>query len=504
MRRALLSLLLMSIAMSFLHTVAALQLSVPNGLLMKVEPWGDNSVRVRVGGKIYDNLIGAIKPPPGDTLVTTETASSVTSGNLGVSVDASTGLLTFRQLDTNAVLLRQLTPVTSRVSPLNAAYQALNVSFDSDPDEVIVGFGQRSQTQISLNNKEATPTIQLGQRKYFISIPFGYSSRGWGFLWNIPGNGIFDMKNSSLQWSADMAYQLDFWVTTSPSSATPIRGDGGVGLNPAAIMSQYADITGHAPLLPDHAARFWQSKCRYWSQQKLLEVAKGYHKRGLSTALGMLVIDFHSWVYFGDYSFNHHCWPQPEAMVNAVRSLSNGTTRILLSTYPYFDLRSNNTAAGIAKGYFAINASNGKQWPIVSNKMCAPVPGVNDKGACYLIDPFNPAARAWVWQQHQHYFDAGIESFWLDDTEPGGGTTEGENETLSICAPTSKTACNASQGGSQPYKASLTRAVPTSTAAPSGQTSGSRPSPTGSRVPAFRSLSCSHGQPGPVLCLHHA
>jgi alpha-D-xyloside xylohydrolase len=36
-----------------------------------------------------------------------------------------------------------------------------------------------------------------------------------------------------------------------------------------------------------------------------------------------------------------------------------------------------------------------------------------------MLDPFIPAARQLVWEKvRAGYFDAGIEMFWLDDTEP--------------------------------------------------------------------------------------
>ena len=137
----------------------------------------------------------------------------------------------------------------------------------------------------------------------------------------------------------------------------------------------------------------------------------------------MIVIDFHSWVYYGDYTFNKKCWPKPVEMTKNLMNMSD--TRVLLSTYPYLDTRGTHTAEAVRRGFVAVDRQTGKQVRPVANSMCAKESPSSKSGSCYLFDPFLPEARDWMWSLHQHYYDSGIESFWLDDTEPGGGKTEG-------------------------------------------------------------------------------
>ena len=66
---------------------------------------------------------------------------------------------------------------------------------------------------------------------------------------------------------SEAARQLDYLVVAGPDYA--------------AIMSRYADITGHAPVLPEWASGFWQCKLRYGTQEELLEVAREYQRREL-------------------------------------------------------------------------------------------------------------------------------------------------------------------------------------------------------------------------------
>ena len=76
--------------------------------------------------------------------------------------------------------------------------------------------------------------VDLVQRNAEVSIPFILSNRGYGLLWNNPAVGRVELAHGHA-WVADSARQIDYWVT--PGS-------------PAQIAGRYADVTGHAPMLP--------------------------------------------------------------------------------------------------------------------------------------------------------------------------------------------------------------------------------------------------------------
>ena len=71
--------------------------------------------------------------------------------------------------------------------------------------------------------------------------------------------------------------------------------------------------------MPPWAAGFWQCKLRYRSQEELLSVARGYKKRGLP--LSVIVIDFFHWPMLGEFCFDEKYWPDPQAMVDELRSM---------------------------------------------------------------------------------------------------------------------------------------------------------------------------------------
>lgn len=77
------------------------------------------------------------------------------------------------------------------------------------------------------------------------TIPFVYSSGGYGFVLNMPGYGHVTVGAKGVggaTWHLDAALGLDFWVTQG---------------TPSGVYQQYADATGHAPMLPEDAMVFW-------------------------------------------------------------------------------------------------------------------------------------------------------------------------------------------------------------------------------------------------------
>ena len=128
-------------------------------------------------------------------------------------------------------------------------------------------------------------TINLHQRKFFVVIPFAYSTAGYGFLFNMPGYGSVSVGAKGTgghKWISEADTGLDFWVSALPAS-TPATAA-------APVYSQYADATGHAPMLREDAMIFWQSRNRYMTSKIALEVATHYQQ--LKLPVGVMVIDY--------------------------------------------------------------------------------------------------------------------------------------------------------------------------------------------------------------------
>ena len=101
--------------------------------------------------------------------------------------------------------------------------------------------------------------MELLQRKFHVTIPFAYSTGGYGFVFNMFGYGHVEVGPAGvggMRWQADAALDLDIWVTSSPSGdvetpppGSPPRGSPAAGSDAGAIYSQYAGYPNIKPFL---------------------------------------------------------------------------------------------------------------------------------------------------------------------------------------------------------------------------------------------------------------
>ncbi len=154
-------------------------------------------------------------------------------------------------------------------------------------------------------------------------------SRSWSpaavtdLLWHNPGMGRVELGRTQTRWVADASRLIDYVVTTGESYA--------------GIMERYADLTGHAPVLPKLAAGFWQCKLRYKTQEELLAVAREHKRRGLP--MSVIVIDYLNWTKMGEWKFDPDCWPDPSAMVRELEKLG---IKVMVSVWPTVNPDSEN------------------------------------------------------------------------------------------------------------------------------------------------------------------
>lgn len=375
--------------------------------VIRLEPWGPDSVRVRIAHHgIRDDPHGdhgALGPTP-----PTGAALDVISAD-AERIDLRNGSLTVRAvLDPGAgnprILLGFLRdgrevlaeepehfwwPGAHGVQPLGSTHEIHQV-FASDPEEKLYGMGQHSHGR--LDHKGLV--VDLIQRNGEVSIPFVLSDRGYGLLWNNPAVGRVEFASDRTRWVGLGTEQIDYWLTVAPS--------------PATVLGRYADVVGHAPVLPDWATGFWQSKLRYRTQAELLDVARRYHDEGIP--LSVIVSDFIHWPAMGDYRFDTEEFPDAAAMVDELAAMG---TRLMVSIWPTVSPLSENAAEMRDKGYL-VSTENGVEYHQT----------FKDKGMPTALpvsfyDATDPEARAYLWDKvRRNYYDLGIRTWWLDACEP--------------------------------------------------------------------------------------
>jgi alpha-D-xyloside xylohydrolase len=373
--------------------------------VIRIQAWGADSVRVRAAQyRIPADSHGALgdAPPMGQParIEVTETGAAYCTGALRVEVSFDTQaaypepLLRFCAAD-GAELLAETRehfwmPGARVYSGNRSGAYGISQRFAAYDGERLYGLGQRTHGRLNLKGL----TLDLVQRNGEVSIPFVLSDRGYGLLWNCPALGRVELADNATRWTAGQAREIDYWLTAAPA--------------PAQILARYADVTGHAPELPDWASGFWQSKLRYRTQDELLNVAREYKRRGLP--LSVIVADFFHWSAMGDYRFDPAHWPDPAAMAAELRDLG---VELMVSVWPTMSPLSENYAEFYDQGLL-VGADQGAEFQqtIQDKGMAAPMPVA-------FYDPTNPATRQRVWELiAANYLADGIRVFWLDACEP--------------------------------------------------------------------------------------
>ncbi|MEA3346300.1 MAG: glycoside hydrolase family 31 protein [Chloroflexota bacterium] len=374
---------------------------------VQVEPWGRDSLRVRatMGAEIRDDLPGALLEPAATdaqieigeehAVLHNGAITAELSFKPGPLIAAPEGKLRFLNTATGTELLAEEPqrfegPSARCFKPLSSDLYRVEARFKAYEGERLYGLGQRQHGRLD----QKGCVIELLQRNTEVNIPFLLSSRGYGFLWNNPAVGRVELAHNGTCWVAEAARQMDYWVT--------------VGDTPAEIMEHYADATGHAPMLPEWAAGFWQCKLRYRTQEELLDVAREYKRRGLP--LSVIVVDFFHWTLQGDWKFDPECWPDPAGMVRELREMG---VRVMVSIWPTVNALSPNFE-GMQRRGLLVRTERGV--PAHTSFM-----DTKPEGPVYMhfYDPTNPEAREFIWERvREGYYKHGIKVWWLDACEP--------------------------------------------------------------------------------------
>jgi len=368
--------------------------------LLRIEPWGRNSLRVRatqLHDFISDDNSALLHPEPCNIQIEIHGESAViTNGNLRCEV-LVTGKLKFYNQKGELLLEEydrnrrdelkdefnsalEIDPRTFKPRTATGNYK-LTVRFEACEGEKIYGMGQYQQPYLDVKGC----VLELAHRNSQASIPFALSNKGYGFLWNNPGIGHVTFGKNVTEWRAESTKQMDYWITAADT--------------PSEIEEAYADATGKVPMMPEYGTGFWQCKLRYQTQDEIMEVAREYKKRGLP--ISVIVVDFFHWPFQGDWNFDKKYWPNPKQMVDELREMG---IELMVSIWPTVEEGSENYNEMVELGYL-VRSERGKR--------------LGQLNRAAIFDATNPEARAYVWSKiKKNYYDLGIKIFWLDEAEP--------------------------------------------------------------------------------------
>ena len=248
--------------------------------ILRIEPWGENSLRVRAtcAPQFSDNLLALLAPQACEPVVTAQAEQlTLRNGNITAVLNLKGQLAFYNQR--GELLLEEMWRQRSTVGigaseksqdkyisalkldgrefkPLPGGKYQLTVRFESRADERIYGMGQYQQPWLDLKGC----VLELAQRNSQASVPFMQSSLGYGLLWNNPAIGEASFAKNQTEWQAKVTQEMDYWITAADSIQD--------------ITRQYAKATGTPPPAPGFTSGLWQCKLRYRTQQEVLEVAR--------------------------------------------------------------------------------------------------------------------------------------------------------------------------------------------------------------------------------------
>ena len=370
-----------------------------NHEVVEIQPWENDSLRIRstLSARIEERRWALqnparIKPH----IEINDDGALIQNGKIKATISQD-GRITFLKSADGSIILEEIyirhgghSYPARRYRQQSSDIYSLEANFKAYAGERFYGLGQHQHG--FLDQKGCV--VGLYQKNTEVSIPFMVSSRGYGFLWNNPAIGQVELGMNRTRWTAEAARNFDYVI---------IAGD-----SYAEIMSRYADITGHVPMMPQWAEGFWQCKLRYKTQEELLAVAREYKKRQLP--LSVIVTDFFHWSLQGDWKFDPACWPDPDAMV---RELDQMGVKLMVSVWPTVNENSENYQTMKQNGWLARTKSGDlASRPFFDNKPAGPI-------FTFFYDPTNPAARKFVWSKvRDNYYKKGIKVWWLDACEP--------------------------------------------------------------------------------------
>ncbi len=359
--------------------------------LIVIEPYGKDCLRCRAtrNAAILDENWTLLPPVTQDecTVEGNAEVATIKNGHVSATLELGSpwcgGIITYYRDGKQILHSRQEGDYVNKYVHVEGNHYQVKVIFDANEGEHFYGLGQ--ETEDAFDRKGSTCNLIHYNTKS--TLPYSYSSLGYGFFWNNPSPGRCETTRNHTLWCSYSAYQADYLV---------FAGD-----TPADVMKIYCDLTGYAPEFPFWATGFWQCKLRYESQEELLEVAREYKRRGVPIAA--IVIDYFHWTEQGEWKFDPKYWPDPAEMC---RELEEMGIKPIVSIWPTINPNSENYEK-MNEANMLVRTENGQY-------------GTFDfYGQQTFIDTMNPDTQEFVWSKvKENYYDYGIKNFWLDEAEP--------------------------------------------------------------------------------------
>src|ERR1041385_6177697 len=338
---------------------------------------------------------------------------TITTDELEVIVRRSPLLIEFRDARTHQLINADERPMSydasGRLEKMLFDPKAGNfiaVSKKLGFDEHFYGLGEKAarldkRRSSFINWNSDTPGYTEGKDPIYQTVPFYLGlQRGiaYGIFFDNSYRSYFDFGRSSQQraWFGAEGGELNYYFFYGPSIKK--------------ILARYADLTGHMPLPPMWALGNQQSRCSYYPDTMVEQVAREYRERDLP--LDVIYLDIDYMRGYRVFTFDPQRFPNPKALTQKLARLGVKVVTIVDPGVKHDppgasgDGRYFVFEQGLEKNYFQ-RRRNGelfvpRVWP----------------GESVFVDYTLPEARRWWGDLHRVYVDNGIAGIWNDMNEP--------------------------------------------------------------------------------------
>lgn len=279
-------------------------------------------------------------------------------------------------LDKSGKILVKEFPEKARMNQHKDSVNAF-CKFQLRDDEALYGLGQFRDNLMNLRNAKR----ELVQFNTQAAVPVIYSTGHWGIFWDNPSRTIYTDNSTGMSLVSDYGKIVNYYLF--------------VGDKMDDLVAAYRSLTGIAPMLPDWALGFHQSRNRYANQKEVMDVARRMKEEDIPAST--IFIDYHYWGKYGtgSHRFDEALFPDVALMLDSLHNYYD--MKVVLTMWPSFKPGIPNYNEMSQKGYILEGAKA--------------IDG-------YIYDTFNPSAAKMYWDKVFPLVDMNIDGWFLDGPEP--------------------------------------------------------------------------------------
>ena len=368
-------------------------------VLMRVTALTEQIVRVRIGrdGALPEDASWAVLPAMrANRVAVRHTQNGFATGAINVVVDPTSLALTITDPSGKVI-------DADSASPISFDGRAFTLRKALPPGEHIYGLGDKTGGSLDRRGKSYVDWntdaygFDSSTDPIYKSIPFFISAGGrsgsYGILLDNSWRSFFDFGHSvpnTLAMGAP-AGPIDYYVIAGPTTRDVVR--------------RYTDLTGKAPLPPQWALGYQQSRYSYMSADEVRQIVGTLRKDRIPTDVVWLDIDYQD--RNRPFTVNREVFPDLKALAGELGA--EGIKLVTITDLHVAQAPNQGYApydGGIAGNHFVHNPDGsvyvGKVWP----------------GPSVFPDFTDVSARSWWGTNFKPFVDAGVAGFWNDMNEP--------------------------------------------------------------------------------------